>query len=107
MPTRAKTHSQLLREKNGRPKDTRPSRHERGYDSKWDKARLHFLAHHPLCAQCEREGRTTAATVVDHVIPHKGDMVLFWDSGNWQSLCARHHNIKTSNEGAFGREVKR
>jgi hypothetical protein len=28
----------------------------------------------------------TAATVADHVIPHKGDPTLFWD-GELQSLC--------------------
>lgn len=41
---------------------------------------------------CEREGRITAAKVVDHIIPHKGDQTLFWDKANWQSLCAPHHN---------------
>lgn len=28
-----------------------------------------------------------AATLVDHVIPHKGDQSLFWDKANWQSAC--------------------
>lgn len=40
-------------------------------------------------SRCHEEGRTTAATQTDHVVPHKGDLGLFWDSqGNWQSLCA-------------------
>ncbi|WP_256371941.1 hypothetical protein [Roseivivax sp. THAF197b] len=30
--------------------------------------------------------------MVDHVIPHRGDMQLFWDRTNWQALCAHHHN---------------
>lgn len=106
MPTRAKTHAQLQREKQGRPKDTRPSRHVRGYTSKWDKARKGYLAHHPLCATCLKDGRTTAATVVDHIVPHKGDTALFWDVGNWQALCRYHHNVKTADEGAFGRAPK-
>ena len=33
-----------------------------------------------------------AATVVDHIIPHKGDSDLFWDESNWQSLCKRCHD---------------
>ena len=41
---------------------------------------------------CQREGRVTAATVVDHKIPHKGDQRLFWDPANWQSLCKPHHD---------------
>jgi 5-methylcytosine-specific restriction protein A len=71
----------------------RGSARERGYDSRWDKARKTYLAHNPLCVMCKREGRVTPATVVDHIKPHKGDKALFWDSeNNWQSLCAPHHN---------------
>lgn len=29
----------------------------RGYDSKWRKARERFLKCHPLCVQCQREGK--------------------------------------------------
>jgi 5-methylcytosine-specific restriction protein A len=25
--------------------------------------------------------------VVDHIVPHRGDKKLFWDSSNWQALC--------------------
>ncbi len=69
---------------------------QRGYDSKWYRARGQFLAKHPICAQCEREGRITPATVVDHIIPHRGDRKLFWDAGNWQPLCKRCHDRKTA-----------
>lgn len=41
---------------------------------------------------CQERGRITAATVVDHITPHKGDTALFWDQSNWQSLCASCHN---------------
>nr|WP_233210020.1 HNH endonuclease [Comamonas sp. 26] len=41
---------------------------------------------------CEAEGRVTAATVVDHVIPHRGDQSLFWRRSNWKPLCAIHHS---------------
>lgn len=51
------------------------------------------------------EESLTPATVVDHVIPHKGDKKFFWDENNWQPLCKRHHDIKTATEdGGFGRE---
>lgn len=41
---------------------------------------------------CLQDGTVTAATVVDHVEPHKGDRVLFFDSNNLQSLCKLHHD---------------
>ncbi|MGE0857793.1 MAG: HNH endonuclease [Gammaproteobacteria bacterium] len=83
----------------------RDSARARGYTNKWEKARAAFLRVHPLCVACEREDhQLTSATVVDHVIPHKGDTVLFWDSSNWQALCKRHHDRKTATEdGGFGR----
>jgi 5-methylcytosine-specific restriction protein A len=31
------------------------------------------------------------ATIVDHVIPHKGDEKAFFE-GELQSLCKRHHD---------------
>lgn len=65
----------------------RATSYARGYDARWRKARLAYLARHPLCAECKRQGRTTAARVVDHVTPHRGDPVLFWDEANWQPLC--------------------
>ena len=41
---------------------------------------------------CEARGRVEPATVVDHIIAHKGDLKLFWDSANWQPLCKPHHD---------------
>jgi 5-methylcytosine-specific restriction endonuclease McrA len=42
-----------------------------------------------MCLQVED---VTAADTVDHVRPHKGDEVLFFDGNNLQSLCASCHN---------------
>jgi 5-methylcytosine-specific restriction protein A len=55
-----------------------------------------FLASHPLCVECEKEGRVEAATLVDHKVPHRGDSRLLRDWNNLQSLCDRHHNEKTA-----------
>ena len=70
---------------------------ERGYGWRWQKARKAYLALHPLCVMClalEPE-RITAANVVDHIIPHEGNKVLFWDSeNNWQPLCKPHHDVE-------------
>lgn len=76
---------------------------QRGYGSKWQKARDLHLKEHPLCVHCQADGYVVAATVVDHIIPHKGDQKLFWRRSNWQSLCKTHHDQKTAKEdGGFG-----
>ena len=67
----------------------------RGYDGRWKKARSLFLKQHPLCAFCQAEGKIVPATVVDHIIPHRGDKILFWDETNWEPLCKECHDKKT------------
>ena len=64
------------------------------------KARRVFLRQNPLCKACLP--RVEAARVVDHVIPHRGDMVLFWDRSNWQPLCLSCHNAKSARERGEG-----
>ena len=76
-----------------KPKDdARPSATRRGYDARWRRVRRVYLGNHPFCVHCQSLGRTTAATVVDHIEPHRGDMVKFWNEANWQSLCGPCHN---------------
>jgi 5-methylcytosine-specific restriction enzyme A len=65
---------------------------KRLYGSKWQRARAAYLKKHPLCVDHEKRGLLVQGTVVDHIVPHKGDMKLFWDSSNWQTLCANCHN---------------
>lgn len=76
---------------------------QRGYGYKWQKAREGFLRSHPLCVMCQAQGVVTAATVVDHKTPHRGDQALFWDRANWQSLCATHHSRDKQREEARAR----
>ena len=77
-------------------RDTRDSATKRGYDSRWQRARAIYLRSNPLCVECLKVGIIKAATVVDHIEPHRGDYDKFWDKSNWQSLCKRHHDIKTA-----------
>lgn len=85
----------------------RGSAHQRGYTAQWQKARLTYLRGHPLCAECEKEGRLTPATELDHIKPHKGNMDLFWDFNNVQGLCRPCHSRKTAKEdGGFGNNKK-
>jgi 5-methylcytosine-specific restriction enzyme A len=89
----------------------RGSSTQRGYGARWQKASKAYLQAHPLCVcpECKAgELRVTAATVVDHIIPHRGDMKLFWDNTNWQSMGKTCHDRKTAAEdGGFGRAINR
>ena len=76
---------------------TRPAS-KRGYGSRWQKASKAYLQSHPLCVACVKMGRYTKATVVDHIVPHRGDQKLFWDQSNWQALCKKCHDRKTLTE---------
>jgi hypothetical protein len=58
--------------------------------------RNYQLAIEPLCRMCQSEGVTMAATVVDHIEPHRGDYKKFW-FGKLQSLCAWHHDAYKQN----------
>jgi 5-methylcytosine-specific restriction protein A len=62
------------------------------YDTKrWKARRLFQLGEHPLCAMCMQAGKIAAATVADHIVPHKGNEELFYE-GELQSLCVTCHN---------------
>ncbi|MCH7379340.1 MULTISPECIES: HNH endonuclease [Acinetobacter] len=72
---------------------------ERGYGYRWQKARERFLRSNPLCVYCKAKGQVEVATVVDHIIPHRGDQEIFWDESQWQSLCAScHSSVKQKEE---------
>lgn len=61
------------------------------------------LAAQPFC-QCQdcdslrERGKPARATVVDHIRPHRGELSLFLDPGNLQSMCKRCHDKKTMRE---------
>lgn len=97
MPTKPPTHqpfgAQSPKQRERAYDRQRGSRQARGYDATWEAFRLSWLRGHPLCEACKP--LLTPATVVDHIIPHRGDRELFWRDGNHQSLCESHHNAKT------------
>lgn len=64
----------------------------------WRRTSQGFLAKHPWCVECEKEGELRPAVVTDHIVPWKGDTTLFWDRSNWQSMCLHHHGIKSAGE---------
>ncbi len=95
------------------PDQRRATARERGYDTKWDKARRTFLLSHPHCVMCMRMGQRVEATIVDHEIPHRlgaartphemaAARKLFWDQTNWQPLCVTHHSSAKQREEKGG-----
>lgn len=62
------------------------------------------LMRQPFCRVCLDRGFRTRATVVDHVIPFRGNWALFVDPNNHQSLCKRCHDRKTAQEQAERRK---
>ena len=89
------THRPPVRRK--QPVKTQSDNHGM-YGHRWRKSRAIWIAANPWCVACEAVGVTEMATVVDHIVAHKGNLGLFWDSENWQSLCKRCHDKKTAQE---------
>lgn len=67
----------------------------------WMKTRAYVLAQQPLCAECDRNGRTTAAEEVDHILPLSQGGTD--EIGNLQGLCKPCHKAKTARESRAGR----
>lgn len=70
----------------------RGSAASRGYDRRWRRLREAYLAQNPVCAICEH----APAIEVDHIEPHRGDIVKFWNFSNLQGLCKSCHSAKTA-----------
>lgn len=95
--------------------DHRPT-YQRGESSEWHRLynlpiwrelRGNQLISEPWCQNPTCYGlhqgngsRPARASVVDHVTPHRGDMGLFADPNNLQSLCKPCHDRKTAKERA-------
>jgi 5-methylcytosine-specific restriction endonuclease McrA len=83
------------------------SAHHHLYNTtRWRKLRAAHLAGEPLCVMCNARGQLTPANTCDHVRPHRGDMTLFLDPANLQSLCAPcHSSTKQAHEWSDGNVV--
>ena len=69
--------------------------------ARWRALRIRQLKREPLCKYCLLEGRIVAATIADHIVPHRWDSELFW-KGELQSLCATHHSGSKQSEELGG-----
>jgi len=82
------------------------------WSRRWrERFRPAILEQRPFCEQCMKEGRPyVPARCVDHIEPlAEVGFDRAFDPDAVQSLCWRHHSIKTRRENAMGgyRELKR
>lgn len=77
------------------------SRQERGYGREHERLRKQVLREEPLCRACKAEGRVTATTVADHIVPlSRGGTT---ERRNYQGLCDDCHKAKTAAESHASR----
>jgi 5-methylcytosine-specific restriction protein A len=103
MPWRAPTDSQLRhsrRQTDQRYNAARRAQH--GPDprstARWRRVRARQLARQPLCEGCRAQGRTEAATQVDHIQGVWEAPERVFDETNLQSLCSGCHSCKSAAE---------
>lgn len=79
--------------------------------NKWVRLRKEILTAHPLCQQCQQEGRIEAATEVHHVRPVEEAITYtdkrqrMYDPHNLQALCYDCHVKIHTAMGRSGREA--
>lgn len=75
-------------------KNRQISSRERGYGGRWRFLRQQVLERDSyLCCECAKEGRVSAASDVDHIVPKSQGGTD--DLSNLQSLCKKCHKTKT------------
>lgn len=64
------------------------------YESeRWRTLRKEFLSKYPKCFVCGAK-----ATIADHIVPHRGNVELFYNESNLQPMCWSCHSKKTQAE---------
>ena len=56
--------------------------------ARWKELRRITLVRYPICTRCEN----VVSAIVDHKIPHKGNIDLFFDETNLTGLCKSCHD---------------
>lgn len=67
---------------------------------KWRRLRAAKLMESPLCEECKRQGRVTAANEVHHVVPRLDAPDRAYEWSNLECLCKSCHSRQTARERA-------
>ena len=70
---------------------------KRRFNGAWPGIRRRYIAVHPLCEVCQREGRITAASEVHHIVPLSAGGSHA--ESNLMALCKPCHSRITAREG--------
>jgi 5-methylcytosine-specific restriction protein A len=71
--------------------EQRGTARDRGYDGVWERFRRWFLAHHPVCEDCEH-----LATEVHHKLKLAEHPELRLVESNCMALCKKDHSRRTA-----------
>ena len=80
---------------------------------KWQKLRAMYLSQHPVCEECEKNGKTSLAKVVHHVVPIEDakDIIMMerlaYDWHNLMALCDECHEAIHRRLGSCKKKGKR
>ena len=114
MPWRPPSHSELIRQRQGRKAQDKEYEERRRRDpalalaqrlrgsARWRKVRAMKLRRDPLCQDCEDHG-VVAATQVHHLQPLAKRPDLAFDFRNLRSLCTTCHAKREAKERVEGR----
>ena len=88
----------IPRLKDKHKRDTKLNQSAKYYNSKaWKTLRNLYIREHPLCELCLKEGKTTPAEEIHHIVPILTGLTaqqrwtLLTDKNNLMSLCSKHH----------------
>lgn len=74
------------------------SGHKRIRGRRLQEYRARWFAVHPLCAECERNGKVRLATQLDHIVALTNGGTDFDQPGNRQGLCDDCHEVKSARD---------
>lgn len=69
---------------------------------RWHDLRAAVLRKYPICTDPHRIRCRAASTVADHVIDHRGNLVLFYSFDNLRGVCKPCHDKKTGSSHGGG-----
>ena len=83
------------------------------WGARWQNLRARYKAQHPVCEECEKNGKTSLANVVHHVVPIEDARdvtmmeMLAYDWNNLMALCDECHEAIHKRLGSCKKKGKR